>query len=99
MYHLRRLRLAQRRFRRRTVKQQNTADYLAHIFQPVAIETLGPINPSACDFISEIGRRISTISGDGRETSFLYQRLSITIQRYNPVAFSGTFSSAVDHEA
>ena len=71
----------------------------AHIFQPVAIETLGPINNSACDFISEIGRRISTISGDGRETSFLYQRLSITIQRYNLVAFSGTFSSAVDDEA
>lgn len=70
-----------------------------HIFQPVAIETLGPINPSACDFISEIGRRISTISGDRRETSFLYQRLSITIQRYNLVAFSGTFSSAVDDEA
>ena len=66
-----------------------------HIFQPVAIETLGPINPSACDFISEI----STISGDGRETSFLYQGLSITIQRYNLVAFFGTFSSAVDDEA
>ena len=23
-----------------------------HVFQPVAIETLGPLDPSACDFIN-----------------------------------------------
>src|SRR6218665_2451098 len=99
MYHLRLRRLVQRRFRQRTVKQQKYGGLPStYIFQPVAIEILGPISLSACDFISEIERRISTISGDERETSFLYQCLSVTIQRYNPVAFSGTFSSAVDDE-
>src|SRR6218665_1397857 len=97
MYHLRRRRWVQRRFRRLTVKQQNTEGYLPHTSysrwpsQPWAQST-----PPPATSISEIGRRISTISGDTSATSFLYQRLSITIQRYNLVAFSGTFSSAGD---
>ena len=46
------------------------------IFQPVAIETLGPLNASALNFLSEVGRRLTSLSGDSRETSFLFQRLS-----------------------
>ena len=48
----------------------------SYIFQPVAIETLGPINPSASDLINEIGNRISPITGDRRESKFLFQCLS-----------------------
>ena len=33
----------------------------SHLFQPVAIETLGPFNPSALEFISELGRRMSFV--------------------------------------
>ena len=61
------------------------------IFQPVAFETLGPINQSGVDFISEIGRRLEQASGDARECCFLFQRLSITVQRFNFVAFRGGF--------
>jgi hypothetical protein len=71
----------------------------SYIFQPVAIETLGPLNPSASDFINEIGSRISSITGDRREAFFLFQRLSICIQRYNLVAFKGTFASHPEDEA
>src|SRR6218665_100915 len=53
-----------------------------HVFQPVAIETLGPLDPSACDFINQIGSRMSAITGDRRETAFLFQRLSMAIQRW-----------------
>ena len=60
-------------------------------FQPVAFETLGPINQSVIDFISEIGRRLEQASGDARERCFLFQRLSITVQRFNSVAFRGSF--------
>ena len=28
-------------------------------FQPIAVETLGPINESAVDFLRELGRKIS----------------------------------------
>ena len=71
----------------------------SYIFQPVAIETLGPFEPSASAFISEIGNRISSISGEKRETIFLFQRLSICIQRYNLVAFKGTFPFSPEDEA
>src|SRR6218665_1715167 len=70
-----------------------------HVFQPVAIETLGPLDPSACDFINQIGSRMSAITGDRRETAFLFQRLSMDIQRFNLVAFLGTFPSAIEDEA
>ena len=42
------------------------------IFQPVAIETLGRLNASALNFLSEVGRRLTSLSGDSRETSFLF---------------------------
>jgi len=31
------------------------------------------------------------LTGDTRETSHLYQRISITIQRFNAIAFQGSF--------
>jgi len=43
------------------------ADYL---FQPLAVETLGPINESASDFFSLLAKKISHHSGDERETAF-----------------------------
>src|SRR6218665_3154988 len=73
--------------------RKNAALPTTHVFQPVAIETLGPLDPSACDFINQIGSRMSAITGDRRETAFLFQRLSMTIQRFNLVAFLGTFPS------
>src|SRR6218665_2233253 len=33
-------------------------------------EILGPLDPSACDFINQIGSRMSAITGDRRETAF-----------------------------
>src|SRR6218665_293672 len=70
-----------------------------HVFQPVDIETLGPLDPSACDFINQIGSRMSAITGDRRETAFLFQRLSMAIQRFNLVTFLGTFPSVIEDEA
>jgi len=71
----------------------------SHLFQPVAIETLGPFNPSALEFISELGRRMSFVGDDRGETSFLFQRLSVCVQRYNFVAFRGTFPANPEDEA
>lgn len=71
----------------------------SHLFQPVAIETLGSFNQSALEFLSELGRRLSVIVGDRRETAFLFQRLSVCIQRFNLVAFKGTFPTNPEDEA
>jgi len=64
---------------------------LTHQFLPVAFETLGPMNKAAVAFITALGKRLSAASGEFRETAFLFQRLSITIQRYNSVALTSSF--------
>ena len=53
-------------------------------FQPIAVEMLGPINGSASDFLSALAK-ISQCSGDERETAFLFQRISVLMQRYNSI--------------
>src|SRR6218665_3199593 len=61
-----------------------------HVFVPLAMETLGPINVTGQNFLQDLGRKLTTSTGDNRETCFLLQRLPITIQRFNSVAFRGT---------
>jgi len=64
----------------------------SYTFIPVAIETLGPINHAGLEFLSNHRRRISQVSNDHRESAFLFQRLSVLIQRFNAVAIQGTFA-------
>ena len=65
-------------------------------FQPIAVETLGPINESAVDFLSELGRRISSKFQEERQTTFLFQWLSVTVQRYNAVILHDSFPPGSD---
>ena len=65
----------------------------SHIFIPVAVESLGPLADDAHRIITEIGRRMTFSTGDPRETAFLYQRISVAIQRYNAVCLTNTFIS------
>jgi len=51
-----------------------------YIFEPIAVETLGVFNASARHLLGDLGRRISENTGEARETSFLYQRISILVQ-------------------
>ena len=37
------------------------------VFQPIAVESLGPLHETACQFLKDLGRRISAQSGDERE--------------------------------
>ena len=67
-----------------------------HIFQPITVETLGPINESARAFLDDLGLRISVLSGDDREHLFLFQRISVVIQRFNAVLLHDGFPSE-DH--
>ena len=71
----------------------------AHIFMPVAFETLGPIGVKATDFLSELGRRISAVTHDLREVSYLFQRVSVAIQSFNCVCFRGSFIAPPDTES
>jgi len=44
----------------------------------------------AIELAQEIGMRITTITEDTRETKFLFQRLSMALQRRNAVSFHNT---------
>jgi len=63
-------------------------------FQPIAVETVGPIADSATDFLDRLGQMIS--ANEVRERMYLYQRISITIQRFNAVLLHDTFSCSND---
>ena len=72
---------------------------ISYHFIPIAFETLGPIGVKATDFLSDLGRRISSVTGDPRESSFLFQRVSVAIQRFNGVCFIGSFINPPDSES
>ena len=42
-------------------------------------------------FLSKLGRKLADQCGDDREISFLFQRLSVLIQRYNVILLHDCF--------
>jgi len=63
------------------------------LFFPVANETAGTWNQMAVELVQEIGRLITLVTEDSRERVFLFQRLSIALQRGNAVSFLSTFTA------
>jgi len=59
--------------------------------QPIAFENLGTLNSTAISLISAVGRNISTKSNDLRESTFLFQRLAITLQPFNSILLRESF--------
>jgi len=53
-------------------------------FIPVDIKT-------DLEFITELANRLKLVTGDKLEPTYLFQRLSIAIQRGNELCFNGTF--------
>ena len=64
----------------------------SYLFELIAFEMLGPMNLSALNLLNDLGRKISSVySGDDREGHFLFQRLSVILQRYNAVLLHESF--------
>ena len=76
--------------------QKYTELSACYTFIPVAFETLGPVNSLGAEFIRNIGIRARGSSGDVREGCFLWQRLSMAIQRFNAVCIQDTFETLKD---
>ena len=79
----------------RAVANKNTkyaALQQTHIFVPVpvSVETLGSWNCDSLNFINNIGKKLTEVTGDPLETSYLFQRLSVAIQRGNEISVVGT---------
>ena len=67
-----------------------------HLFTPIAIETAGVWNSQVREFITELGKRITTVTGEIKETSYIFQQVSVAIQRGNMLAFIGSFTTDTD---
>ena len=66
-----------------------------HTFVPIALETMGPISAKSLVFLRELGRRLARTSDDPRESTYLFQRLSVAIQRFNAVCVAGTLGDCL----
>jgi len=65
-----------------------------HIFQPLAFETHGTTHSSATDFLNAVAGRSTAVTGDPRDTTFLWQRIFFLLQRFNAILISETFVEA-----
>ena len=61
-----------------------------HAFVAVALESSGSWSSEGLDFVLELGRRLTDATHDTLETSYLFQRLSVALQRGNAICFSST---------
>ena len=61
-----------------------------YLFVPLAVETSGVAGPSAIRLVQELGSRITSVTGERRETAWLWQKISIAIIRGNAVAIRGS---------
>jgi hypothetical protein len=62
-----------------------------YIFKGLAFETLGPWCKEAIDFINVIGERLIAESGDSKSKKFLFERISLAIQRGNAASIRTPF--------
>ena len=49
-------------------------------------------------FLAQVGKLLSSKSDDPRETFFLFQRISVIVQRFSEIAFRGTFIEESCHD-
>ena len=55
------------------------------------MEFFGPTCAKELTFLSELGRRMFVVTENMRKKIFLFQCLSIAIQRFNCILFKGSF--------
>jgi len=56
------------------------------LFQPIAVESLGPMHESARLFLVELGHKIAARSGDDREGSFCFSAFHFCCTAFSFVA-------------
>ena len=71
-------------------------DHLMNDFEfvSVSVETFGTWGERGLKFIKEIGKLITDKNHDKRATSYLFQALSIAIQRGNSLSVTGTLTES-----
>jgi hypothetical protein len=62
----------------------------SHHFVPIAVETAGSWHTESLEFVQELGGKIKATTSDPRETSHLFQRVSVALQVGNSLSVLGT---------
>jgi len=69
-----------------SLKEQNYAELNScYLFEPTVVETLDVFNSSANSSLKEIGLRISLNHGGAEGGLFLYQCISVLVQRFKSI--------------
>ena len=78
-----------------TAEMKKTIKYVelarTHHVAPLAVKTSGVFGQGACDFLTELGRRLIWVTGDPLSRSYLTQQISVAMQRGNAASVLGTF--------
>ena len=61
-----------------------------HYLVPVAVETFGAFGPMGATLIKSLGKKMQDKTGEKRSTFFLFQSISMAIQRGNAASVLGT---------
>ena len=60
---------------------------------PVAVETFGAWGPEGISLVQTIGKKLQDLTGEKRSTFFLFQSISMAVQRGNATSVLGTVKS------
>jgi len=66
-----------------------------YVFESIAAENLGELSSSTLDFLLELLRRIYSQSGNVKESSYFFQRISVATQRFNSVPLHNTLTVGI----
>ena len=74
----------------KTAAQRQEAKYATlqgtHLFPASCCGVAGDrVEEATSSFLPDLGHRISALSGDSREITFSFQRVSVVVQRFNSV--------------
>ena len=67
-------------------------------FVPIAVETFGSWGPIGHKFITDIGRTIAGITENPKSTSFIFQAISMAVQRGNVQCVQGAYGEPAFEE-
>ena len=73
--------------------QENISSSCERTGRPEPRHSTGHWNHQAVELVQELGRRMTAVTEDTREATYLFQRMSAALQRGNAVSFHSIFTT------
>ncbi len=75
-------------------QKYSNIDQHVYFFQPISVETFGAFGADTLEFLVSLGKRLISVHNDSRASMFLFQRISIAVQRGNAACVMGTMDDS-----